>query len=236
MSRRRRSTIQIVREEGLRIRSLFSRNIIILVITVVLLFFSLPFIAKFIFAELYTYAYDNIDVTGVRLEDIVGEVDIGTLVFGGTFFEQLLQILVTLVVFTILGDAYWYGTFVVRVSRFAFLSIMGFVFIFLVAFFIVSILIHLPYKEKVKFRNLLISTFFASTISLGIAFFFIISNEQIISAIGGIAQTLINSQELLFDIPLLAVDLIYNFWLGIFILAIIHIILITSFQYIFRNF
>ncbi len=191
-------------------------------------------LAPTLFADLWMYAHDNIDVNAIDISTItgVGAVDIGTIDVGFGIFESVVKQLTVGILFLVFRDAQWVAIWVMRVARFAFLTIMLTTIMYLVIFWIIAQILH----SKLRFTAVLISTLFSSAVSFLIVFFFIPNNQQLIEFLAFRVEEFFTSTEPVLDIPLFAIDMLYAFYNSFLIMIVVHLFTTSIITYYFRNY
>jgi len=229
------------REEALSFRGILSRNIIITAITGITIVFMLPFLAETLYSQLWIYAHDNIDIGGLFAVEVFedyfglgGGDDSPTIDLGGGvggLFEAIIGQLVFSIVGSIIVEFRWMETYLRRVIRFVYLSIMMTMIIFLALYLVFSLIM----QYKVKFKAVVISWIFGSITAFAIAFFWIPNDTQILEMLVGVFETA-QSGDPLRDIPLIVFDILYAFWIGFAILIAINLLLTTALEYTLKEF
>lgn len=201
-------------------RDVLRDNIIITSASFFFLILLLPYLARYVFINLWTYSHDNI-VVHVNTEDIM--------IFGEpeNLVEALIQAVVTVIISYFLLEFRWVVTYVARIVRFTYLSILSTMITFLVIYFVLSIII----QNKVKFRVVIISTIISLFSSFGLTYILIPNNNELFDLLVEIGISLIESPEILNDLPTMILDIIYTFYWGFVILILMNLILSTAIEY-----
>lgn len=236
---KRTFSLEKYKEKAMNFRMILRNNIIITATAGMTIILLLPVLAKTLYSYLWIYAHDNIDVGGIFSVEVLGDVFLGGLedVMGdpGEAIGGLVQAIVGSIIYKVIGtlilEIRWLETYMRRIIRFIYLSILTTMIIFLVIYFVLSLIMN----HKVKFKGIIIASIFGSITAFGIAFFWIPNDPQIIELIRNLILSF-NEGDPFREAPLLVIDIIYAFWIGFVILIVLNLILTTLVEYALRDF
>jgi len=236
---RRSLSLEKYREGAINFRMILRNNIIITATTGMTLLFILPLLAKTLYSYLWIYAHDNINIGGIFGIEVLGDVFLGGLedVIGdpGEAVGGLVQAIVGSIIYQLLGtlilELRWIETYMRRIIRFMYLSILATMIIFLFMYFILSLIMN----HKVKLKGIILSSMVGSVIAFGIAFFWIPNDPIIMEMLRELVLSF-NKGDPFKEVPLLVIDILYAFWIGFVILVVLNLIITTLVEYALRDF
>jgi hypothetical protein len=244
MPRRQINYYEMIKTEAISFRTILIRNIVISVCSAVVIMLMLPILARYVYVELWAYSYDNIEIDYQNIWNAIveqipvtdtGDVsDLGDLIGGAiqSVITAIVWAVVSQITFTLLVQISWGLTFVGRVIRFTYLSVLLTMAIFLAFFWILSLIM----MNKIKMKVTLFSIVISGIISFGVTYFLIPANNEIMNIFIDLTLGAIqNPEEVLTDIPTLALDIIYAFYQGFLWLGGINLVLVTLVQTTMRK-
>jgi len=212
-------------------RGVLRNNLLIAVVVGVMIVYLLPLFAQTFGRFLWIYSHDNIRIPPTFFQGIF-DVGAGITPGGLGILEGFITIIIQSVLGIVFGELKWIATWIGRIARFAYLTILSLLVIYLVMFLILSFIL----QNKIRSTAILISWIISSLTALGIAFFLIPNNDQLLQLFRNYSEQIEQTEELLREIPLILIDVVYNFYIGFLILIPLHFGLTMGTQYLLRNF
>lgn len=221
-----KETTSYFSKEAQDFRVIFIRNIMITITAGFFLILLLPYLARYVYTELWIYAHENV-VVHVNLEEIYARED----QHGLTIFEGIIKGIVSSLVGRFLGEVRWLLSYVARVVRFAYLVILTTMAFYLLLFFILSLIM----QNKVKIRAVFISIVLSCFSSFAIAYFLVPNNQEMMIMFVDVIKQLLASPDIMDDLPMLIMDIIYTFYFGFLIMVLVNLFLASGVEYILNK-